>query len=297
MRVSSNQTNQTLMEGLRRNNNEYAKVIEQMSSGKRINKISDDPLGSTRLIGFERDEASLGQWQKNIDQLNSRLSRSETYLDSSFNTVLRIQDLTLQAANDSATQADREAIAVELEVLKEGLMSYANAKDDENNYLFSGSMINTPPVFDTGAGVVYQGDNNTRKVPVANGTEIESNVTVDGVFFNGGNFFDDLQAMIDDINGGSATIGATSGNTLAGVERTIEGLGRATSTIGGRMKSAEQMQYSQEDISNNNKSIIGKIRDLDYVETITRANELDLALTTTQKTYAQVSKQSLFNFI
>lgn len=55
MRVSTGQLSQLVLQGLQQQDLEYAKVVIQMSSGYRINRISDDPLGSVTVLGIERE--------------------------------------------------------------------------------------------------------------------------------------------------------------------------------------------------------------------------------------------------
>jgi len=163
--------------------------------------------------------------------------------------------------------------------------------------LFSGSRTDTPPVANTGTGYIYQGDTNPRNVPIAKGVEVNTNITIDDVYFNGGNFFDEIQAVIDDINSGGATYLTTTENALNGIDRTIDGLGRALSNIGARMNTALNLKDAQQDLSLNNQRLIGEIKDLDYVEAISKVNQLETAMTTTQKTFAKLSQQTLFNYI
>src|SRR5690554_5194923 len=136
MRVSTGQLSQLVLQGLQRQDKEYAQLMTQMSSGYRINKISDDPLGTVTLLGIEREQSGYRQYRSNIDQVISRLEQTESYLSTSFNVLLRIQDLALGAANGAATQSDRQAMASELRNLHDTLISFANAQDEDGNYLF-----------------------------------------------------------------------------------------------------------------------------------------------------------------
>jgi len=298
MRIGTGQLSDIALRGMQQQDSRYADLMVQLSSGKKVNKVSDDPLGSLRLIGLEKEEASFKQWKTNADNVIGSLQKSEGYLDSSYNTLLRVQDLVLQANSDSSTQKDRESVVTELKTLKKTLVDFANATDGDGNYVFSGSQTDTPPVSDTGAGYVYQGDNLIRTVPVSAGQDAPSNVTVDGVYFQGGtNTFDQIDAYIDDIESGSATIGTTGPALLDKISDTIDGIGAKLTDIGGQIVSAEESKRSQDELSLANEQIRNKIENLDYAEAMTEMNTVKNTLSATQKAYSSISQLSLFNQI
>src|SRR5690554_1731431 len=241
MRVSSGQLSQLVLQGLQRQDKQYAQLMTQMSSGYRINKISDDPLGTVTLLGIEREQTSYTQYRSNIDRVISRLEQTETYLDNSFTVLLRVQDLALDAVNGARTQSDRQAIAGELKNLFDTLVSFANARDEDGNYLFSGSKLNLPPVADTGSGLTYRSEERRREVPVAQGVTLTTNETIESVYFNGGSFFADLEAFIQDLE----TNTTTGPQIIDSVQRTINGLNQKLTEVGSRIVSARNLDSAQ----------------------------------------------------
>jgi len=297
MRVSTGQLSQLVLQGLQRQDKEYAQLMAQMSSGYRINKISDDPLGTVTLLGIEREQTSYAQYRSNIDRVISRLEQTESYLDNSFTVLLRVQDLALDAVNGARTPSDRQAISGELKSLFDTLVSFANARDEDGNYLFSGSKLDTPPVADTGAGLAYQGDNVRREVPVAQGVMLTSNETIESIYFNGGSFFADLDAFINDLETDGPTLTTTGPQLIDSLQRTINGLNQKLTEVGSRIVSANSLDSAQEDLTLANEKIRGSIQDLDYIDAVGRVNKIELALSTTQKTYSKLSQLSLFDYL
>lgn len=297
MRVSTGQLSQLVLQGLQRQDREYANAMTQMSSGYRINRISDDPLGSISLLGIEREQSSFSQYQANASRVQSRMEQSESYLNTSFNALLRVQDLTLQAGNGASTADDRAAAASELRTLRDTLFEFANARDEEGNYLFSGSQLDQPPLGEDATGVIYQGDSLRREVPVANGVTIPANETIESVYFDGGNFFNELDGFIADLEAGGPALATTLPAMINGIERTVSGIGQKLTEVGARISSARSLETAQEDLALANEKIRGKIQDLDYVEAVSRVNDIQMALDTTQKTYSKLSQLSLFNYL
>lgn len=296
-RVSSFQIHNLVQSSIQRQEKDYADVIVQMSSGYKINSLSDDPLGSVNLIGLERDQSSLDQFVKNAKSVVNSLEQAESYVKSSVDVIYRIQDLTLQAVNDSNSNDDREAIARELDTLKTTLIGLANSKDESGNYLFSGSRSDVAPIQNLGPGYTYEGDTLDRKVPVSKRVDMPATVNMSEAYFTPGNFLDDLTAFIDDLNSGSGTIGATGPAVIDGVRDSLAGVSKLQTQIGSRIVSVESVSQSQEDLKLANTKIIGEIKDLDYVEAINKINKLEMSMTSTQKAYSKINELSLFNYI
>lgn len=297
VRVSSFQIHDLVQSSITKQEKGYADVIVQMSTGYKINTISDDPLGSVNLIGLERDQSAFDQYIKNANSIVDSLQQSEVYLDSSVNNLLRLKDLALQAVNGSNSDEDREAMAREVETIKTALLDLANSKDEDGNYLFSGSVSDTAPIQNPGPGWAYMGDAQERKVPISKGVDMPSVVTMSDAYFTPGNFFDKLDDFLADLNGGSPTIGATGPAIIDGVEDAIAGVGKMRTQIGARINTTESVKQSQEDLLLANDKIIGGIRDLDYAEAVNRINKLETSMMATQKTYSKVNELSLFNYI
>jgi flagellar basal body rod protein FlgG len=129
-RISSTQINDTMLGSLQTNYSQYGRLQMQIASNKKLLQPSDDPIASVALLGLKKEQASLNQYQKNITQVQNQLSQSEVQLESMTTMMLRLQDLTQTAANDSYSDADRAGIAVEIRSLQEGLIDLANAQDE-----------------------------------------------------------------------------------------------------------------------------------------------------------------------
>lgn len=128
---------------------------------------------------IEREQASLEQYNLNIGRVSDNLMVQETYLKSGSDAMLGVRDLLLWAGNDSNSGEDLSAIADEMSSLEQSIMSYFNAKDEAGNYLFSGTLSNTPAVTLTRPAAPYSvtGNDQHRQAVVGNGVMIDDNVT------------------------------------------------------------------------------------------------------------------------
>lgn len=106
-----------------------AALQNEMSSGTKISKPSDDPSGTSALLRLKADQRAATQYQRNADDGTSWLSTIDSTLSSSVSTLQRARDLAIQSGNTaSMSPTGREALATEIDSLKAQLMSLANTK-------------------------------------------------------------------------------------------------------------------------------------------------------------------------
>jgi flagellar hook-associated protein 3 FlgL len=134
----------------------YNVLMEQLSTQKRINRPSDDPIGTSSVMDCRDSLSSIEQYKKNIDSCASWLSVTESTLSSANDILIKIQEMAVSQASATATSATREQAAAALQPLIDQLISLANTKIG-NQYLFSGSMSDTKPFEETDAGAYAGG--------------------------------------------------------------------------------------------------------------------------------------------
>lgn len=296
MRVSTNQLQQTLLLGTQKGQLQYNTVLEQMASGKRIARPSDDALGTVRLLSLSRQQSALGQYQDNIAQVKDNLAQEETQLDSVNTILLRIRDLTLQAGNGSNGLPERQAIASELTVLRDSIVDLANARGEEGDYLFAGSRVDAPTVVkDIAGNYVYQGDTLIRQVNVSKGVNVDVNDTADKWFFSGGNFFDELTGFIDVLNTSTGDVNPDMGVMLTRVDDVLKAVTRSLTDIGGRVNMLDQLDSAHGDMLLFSKKVSTDIEALDYAQASVQANQILLQLQATQQAYVKLNNLSLFS--
>lgn len=121
-------------------NNSLAELMElniQASTHKRINRPSDDPVGTARVLGHRSTIADLKQYKENLSTAKGWLGQADSTL-TQVNTILtRIRGLAEQAATGTMSADNREQASMEVRQLYEELIVMANAKY-EDQYIFAG---------------------------------------------------------------------------------------------------------------------------------------------------------------
>ncbi|QMU60393.1 MAG: flagellar hook-associated protein 3 [Gammaproteobacteria bacterium] len=185
---------------------EISEVQNQIGTGKRINKPSDGPAETARIIDLNQAIGSIDQFQRNGIFANQRLGLEDATLSSVNNSLQRVRELALQANSGSQTGETRAIIRAEVEQRLEELLDYANARDGNGNYLFSGSKSRTEPFTQTAAGVAYNGDQNQLTLKISNNRTIVSSESGYDIFVNIKNGNGDFVTSLDVANSGNGVI-------------------------------------------------------------------------------------------
>jgi len=158
MRVTQNMMMDTILRNISANLERLERVQSELSSGKQIRQPSDDPIGTATVLRLQSSQAQITQYLKNVDEAQSWLDLTDQALSTIGDAVQRARELIVQAANDTLSAADRQAIWNELTALQQQIVATANTAH-AGQYLFSGQKTQTAPFDATTDPPTYQGDN------------------------------------------------------------------------------------------------------------------------------------------
>ncbi|UUD64895.1 flagellar hook-associated protein FlgL [Pseudomonas seleniipraecipitans] len=303
MRITNAQITATMQGSMNRNSVELAKLMQQMATNKRLQLPSDDPIASVRLLRIQRSEASLEQYQTNIGSLSSSLSMQETNLKSISDTLLSARDRLLWAANGANASEDLAAIAGELKIIESSILSFANVRDEEGRYLFSGTLSDQPAIsFDEATGYQLGGNDKQRQVVVANGVMVAENVTASAVFGGTVGLLNQMRELVTtlqdpNLDSSDPQVGAAIRTALDTLDSTHGRLLGSVTELGGRQNALTLLNDSNEDVSLVNQKVEGELSRVDYASANIQFNDYLLAVQSTQKTYLKISELSLFNLL
>jgi len=151
MRISTSQFHDGSFGSIAKHQQDLLKIQEQLSTGKRINHPSDDPVGMSQVIGLKKTMAQITQFEKNGNYAKSQLSLEETEINSTVDVVQRARELTIQMMNGTYSPENRKAVSSEIGQLAEHLKNLMNSKNPEKQLLFAGNNINESAAFVTDA--------------------------------------------------------------------------------------------------------------------------------------------------
>lgn len=201
MRVTFNMIANNVLKNLSSNLTRLEKLQNQLSSGKKIIKPSDDPVSTSRLIELKSTLNANKQYSRNIDFLKTELNVADKALQDISSTLTRVKELAVRGANETLSQENRNAIAEEVDQLIDHLIQIGNT-NVSGRYIFGGYKTSEAPLEKSGNAVLYKGDGNLRSVEVSNNVLINASPTGKSLFVDSG-MFDTLVLLRDALLGGN----------------------------------------------------------------------------------------------
>jgi len=278
----------------------------RLSTGKQILRASDEPDQAATIDRYQTLIQRQESFQRNLDAMNTRLQTEETALASVSELLIRIKELAVQAANDTFSSQDRQAVATEMRGLRDQILSLANSQDNSGNHIFAGSRVGQPPFAGPpGASPSYQGDQSRMLVPVGEERSIRLNRPGGEVFSRvvrtnatgeqvGVGFFEVLDQMIA---GAAQSAQPALQRGLDEIDTLQTHVELARAQVGTDMNVLTAQQSILDDTTLTLKSVLSQAEDLDYAQAIARLNQQSLALQAAQSSFAKISQLSLFNYI
>jgi flagellar hook-associated protein 3 FlgL len=182
------------------------KYMDQLTTGKKINRPSDDPVIAMKGMRYRTEVGNVEQFQRNITEMHTWMDTSDDTLDETTQILNRLRDLTVQASNGTYEQNQRAAIAKEVDQLQQQLVEAANTKVN-NKYIFNGTQttgidvagtLEKPVTLDVDGNPVVNldpADYRAVELEVTAGTRLQANVNPTNVYSQ--ELFDDVKALSD----------------------------------------------------------------------------------------------------
>lgn len=175
VRITQSLLSDRTLFNLQNNINRVARLQDQLSTGRRVNRPSDDPIDFPFSLS-QRSTINLGQSHlRNINNARSNLDLSEASLNSLTEVVQSVRQLAVQGANETNDVEARLAISDQIRELYGEIINLANSNFN-GRYIFGGSTTTEQPFIDKDGVVLYQGDDFKQSVSISIGATIQSNV-------------------------------------------------------------------------------------------------------------------------
>ena len=171
--------------GLMFNLQKLVTAQQQVATGKRILKPSDDPVGSSLAQSFKRALAGSERYRSAIQSGRTMVDTASSHLLDATGLLTEARGLVLQGMNGPLDPQDRSLIAGELRLMRDRLMDIANAQIG-NRYMFGGTVTERAPfesqVVNGKPVASYQGNGESQELLVGRGTRVETTIPGDDIF-------------------------------------------------------------------------------------------------------------------
>jgi flagellar hook-associated protein 3 FlgL len=305
MRISTALYHQQAIESISERSSAMAKLQEQLTTGKRINRASDDPIGAAEAERIRASSARMAMETRMMSFATGMLSQADGALAGAADSLQTARELMISAGNGSLQAEDRKSIAVQLRNVRSELLAIANQRDGAGGYIFGGQGSAAAPFTSDGtlpAAVVFEPTGGTQQT----GLDMPFDTTVDGgkVFLGspggGGSIFEALDTLVlqledEAIDGAALRAGldAALGATDAGLDRVLQ----ARTAAGEQLRIMEARGRLLESGELQAASRLADISATDYAKVVSEMQTNQLAVDAAMRTYAQISRMSLFDYL
>lgn len=284
--------------GLRERAND---LQNQIGSGERLSRSSDDPVAAARLRTLERRERLAEVDQFNSDRAMDDLQLTDKALSTLTDLTARAKELAMQAANGSLGVEQRQLLRAEIDGVRASMLMVANSRNGAGQALFGGQAPGLA-YEDLGAGLTYVGTGTAESVGIGDGQTVTRAVTGPEVFsFNQGGVPTDMFAVLGTLSlalqDPLANHTAAGQAAMAGVDAGLEKISTAQTVVGSRMAWIEIIDDRRvttgELVADERKAIGGA----DLATTMTRLQEVMTVLEASQASFVRLANLSLFDQI
>jgi flagellar hook-associated protein 3 FlgL len=291
MRITSfmifNQMTRSLQERI----NDMSIQSERLSTGKKINKPSDDVFGMINAMSYKVTINQIEQYTKSIDEADSQLSLTDTIMSSVSDALTRARELAVEASTGTQTPANRASIAQEIASLRDEVFRLSQTRF-RDKYIFSGYKTDTQP-FDTSFN--YVGDTNKINVLIDTDTTVAMNITGDEAFsYGGATFFNTLDDLYNALMNNDVT---EIRNSITPIDDDLAQVANVRADVGARMNYIDRVKSTHEDRDTTMRMLLSNTEDTDIAETVSELTKIQYALESLRASGAQVLSQSLMDFL
>ena len=295
LRVNPNQT-PDLLAALQTAQEQRDAGLEQLATGRRVNKPSDDPAASAQVVINHDLSSQVDSFQSSSSSITGQQQTADSTLSSVVTALQRAITLGVQGGNSGTlSDTNRNDIADELRAIQTQLVSLANVAY-QGRFIFSGTEQGTAPyVADPAApsGVQYVGNDGVNTVAIGQGYQLQVNLPGSQLFSSPrGDMFQSIQDLI------------TAVSTNTGIDTAVSGVRQAFDFVTAQRvfygNGLNQIQSQQTFLDTQKTQLSSQeniIAGADIAAAASQVVNSDNVRNATLAAIGRVSQNSLFDFL
>ncbi len=250
------------------------KLQEQIATGKKIIRPSDDPDGARKILNFRSEDLKLEQFSKNVQTSMQSIQYSESILQNTADSLNRVQELIVQGVNATTEQGVRDVIAKEIDGILESALANANSQR-LGRYIFAGTETSTKPFETTRnangevTAVTYMGNREKIEYSVSPGMNVQVNHTGAEVFMDS-KTFTTLIEIRDNLTSGALEFVKAGLDDIVGVQ---EGIMDSIAKAGATVSNLEFTDNRIKDAQISFAAALGEVEGADIAELVLKLKE------------------------
>jgi flagellar hook-associated protein 3 FlgL len=303
---------QQTMGGITNSQSSWLKYGEQMSTGKRVNRPSDDPIAASQAVALSQAQAQTSQFASARTFATQRISQEENTLSSVTSAIQSAQEKIVYASNGTLSDDDRASLATDLQGIRSQLLNLANSQDGNGRYMFAGYKTSSAPFATDGTysggttNIEQQVDASRSMVIGHTGDKIFDSITSNAVQEPDNtapetNLFAMLDTAIAALKTPVAGDDVAQTTAQAAVDKTNRGLRNALNNVlsvraevGTQLNELDKLDELGNDRSLSQTQQMSNLVDVDWNSTISSYTMQQAALQASYKAFSDMQGMSLF---
>lgn len=296
MRVTQRIMVNNLRENIRLNERNLLSLQDQLASGKRLRKPSDDPQALDRALVLRADTSYANQYLRNITQARGWLAATDTSLDQLGEVLIKARDIGVRATTDTLSADERTSLARQMDALLAEAEQAMNTTH-MGKYIFAGRQVTGDLPFDVTRTPVYVGDSGVIRTEIGRGVDFNMNSLPSEVTIGGVPLFESvlstLKAMYDRLAIGEPTTSAQ----LDDVTAAVGGVTELRGAVGAKQARLDASETALEDQKLSLAANLSRQEDADVAEVMTSLMMHETVYETALQVGARVIQQSLLDYL
>jgi flagellar hook-associated protein 3 FlgL len=297
MRVTFGAQNRNAIAGLEESASRLLEFQRQVSTGKRIEKPSDDPSATLGSIGEHNETAAIDQYARATDTVASRLAVVDTVLSDLITQLTAGLVASASARGSGKTQVQRDAAATDLEGIRDTI--FADLTTSFNGtYVFSGSATTVAPFTRVGSGPISAYAGSTSEMVVDIDQQRSVKVAFNGqVISQGGDpqdIFVEFDTLITAVRAGN-TAGIDAG--MQALQRMFDRVSTAQGRVGADQRTIDEQKLRLDQLKRASQQRLSSLEDANMAEAITGMTQADAAYRASLGAVNSVTRLSLMDYL
>jgi len=282
-KVINNSLTRNISSAMRRMDKQYT----QLSTGKRIQLPSDDPVGLITSLRMYDSIRQNERYKTNSETAISWLEATDAALNELTSVLNRLTELAVAAANGIHTEDSRQAYEDEIRQLREHVQQIANTQH-EQRYIFGGQQTKKPAY----ENFIYQGDSNRLVTEIGGGATIAYSYYGEEVFRD---FFQQLEEFANHVDVGDYD--KITQIDIDNIQQQLTHVLNIRSEIGAKVNRLEKNTSRLELLGVQYESFLSNVEDVDYTEVIMQLKMQEMVYQAALGAGARIMQTTLLNYL
>ncbi|HFT7188266.1 TPA: flagellar hook-associated protein FlgL [Enterobacter ludwigii] len=313
MRISTQMMYDQNMRGITDSQGKWLSYGEQMSTGKRVNRPSDDPIAASQAIVLSQSQSQNSQFALARTFATQKVSLEDNVLAQVNTALSSVREKLVYAANGTLSDDDRLSLATDIQGVRDQLMNLANTADGNGRFIFAGYKTESAP-FDSATGdykgglePITQQVDTARNMAISHtGQQIFESITSNAQEVPGGgygetNMFKILDATIASLKTpieNDPTAAAAQAQVIAnaqiGIKNSQNNILTVVADVGTKMNELEKLDTLGDDRALGQTKQMSDLVDVDWNAAISSYTMQQAALQASYKAFSDMQGMSLF---